>query len=144
MIVNQPVVVDVSVAAKWFVDEEHTTVSRDLLLQNAGSLLAPEFLVIELGNVFLKKVRNREVTERYARGALARISGQVELLATTHLRRQTFDIALRHNRSFYDALYVALALDEDCQLVTADERMYNALVGALPETMVWVGGLQAS
>lgn len=39
------------------------------------------------------------------------------------------EIALAHRRSIYDAIYVALALRENCEMVTADERLYNALQG---------------
>ena len=34
---------------------------------------------------------------------------------------------LRHNLSFYDAVYVALAESLDCQLITADSRIARAL-----------------
>ena len=35
----------------------------------------------------------------------------------------------------YDSLYLALALREECQLVTADERLYNALREAFPQNV---------
>jgi predicted nucleic acid-binding protein len=53
-------------------------------------------------------------------------------------------LAHQYIRSVYDALYVALALQEGCQLVTADGRLYNALRPVLPDTMLWVGDLPAS
>ena len=67
----------------------------------------------------------------------------VSLVESRSLFDSAFATALQHNRSFYDALYVALALNRGCQLVTADERLYNALRPALPETMLWVGDLPA-
>ena len=36
-------------------------------------------------------------------------------------------MAERFGRSFYDGLYVALALETGSPLVTADSRLYNAL-----------------
>ncbi len=57
---------------------------------------------------------------------------------TKHLTTQACGLALDHDRSVYDALYVALAVDEGCQLVTADRRLYNALAPHLPETMLWI------
>ena len=41
-----------------------------------------------------------------------------------------YRIAVTHDRSVYDALYVALAQQRDTRLITADTRLYNALVRA--------------
>ena len=37
---------------------------------------------------------------------------------------------MRYDRSFYDALYVALAVLEDCRVVTADEKLVNGMGAA--------------
>jgi predicted nucleic acid-binding protein len=37
-----------------------------------------------------------------------------------------------HERSVYDCLYVALALEEDCEFVTADQSLIRALGGTFP------------
>lgn len=34
-----------------------------------------------------------------------------------------------YQRTVYDCLYLALAVREGCQMVTADERLYNRLQG---------------
>ena len=36
-------------------------------------------------------------------------------------------MAVTHQRTVYDALYLALSLREQCPWVTADERVVNAL-----------------
>jgi predicted nucleic acid-binding protein len=41
-------------------------------------------------------------------------------------------LALRHNRPFYDCLYLALALHNQCDLITADEKFFNAMHGSFP------------
>ena len=43
------------------------------------------------------------------------------------LLEAALDIALRIGRTVYDSLYMALAVQLDCRLVTADEKLYNAL-----------------
>jgi predicted nucleic acid-binding protein len=48
---------------------------------------------------------------------------------------------LQFGRSAYDSLYVALALDERCQLVTADRRLYDATSPIYPDTMLWIEDL---
>jgi predicted nucleic acid-binding protein len=40
-----------------------------------------------------------------------------------------FDIAHRSDRTAYDSLYVALAVQLGAMLVTADDRLVNALAG---------------
>lgn len=40
---------------------------------------------------------------------------------------QSLDLAYRHNRSAYDAAYLALADALNAQLITADRRLYNAV-----------------
>lgn len=62
----------------------------------------------------------------------------IALKDTATLVGAALEIALAFDRSVYDSLYVALALRDDCQLVTADRRLYNALAPALSETMLWI------
>jgi predicted nucleic acid-binding protein len=45
---------------------------------------------------------------------------------------RALEIAKQHRRSVYDCLYVALAEREQCQLVTADGKLVNALQGTFP------------
>ena len=50
------------------------------------------------------------------------------------------EIALGTGRSVYDSVYVALAVALECPLVTADERLVNALAGgSLASYVLWVG-----
>ncbi|HEY6141539.1 MAG TPA: type II toxin-antitoxin system VapC family toxin [Thermoanaerobaculia bacterium] len=36
-------------------------------------------------------------------------------------------IAVTHGRTVYDAMYLALAIQRNTRLITADNRLYNAL-----------------
>jgi hypothetical protein len=45
------------------------------------------------------------------------------------LLEAAFEIATRTGRTVYDSLYVALAVQSGCRLITADERLYNTLEG---------------
>jgi predicted nucleic acid-binding protein len=48
-------------------------------------------------------------------------------------------IAFAYDRAVYDCLYVALAIQSKSQLITADERLANALAAYLP--VKWLGAL---
>ena len=39
--------------------------------------------------------------------------------------------------NFYDALYLALGIRENCQVVTADEKLVNAVGTAFPN-LIWL------
>ena len=39
------------------------------------------------------------------------------------------NLTTRHMSTFYDALYISLAIREDLKVLTADERMVNAFAG---------------
>jgi predicted nucleic acid-binding protein len=55
------------------------------------------------------------------------------------LLEEAFSIALTFDRTVYDSLYVALAVRLKADLVTADERLANALAAHLP--VKWLGAM---
>lgn len=57
--------------------------------------------------------------------------------ASYDLIHNAFAIAAQFERSVYDSVYVALALSLQTHLVTADERLANALAPYLP--VRWLG-----
>jgi predicted nucleic acid-binding protein len=132
------IVVDASVAVKWFVEEEHTAESLRVL-SFYPILLAPSLLPVEVANALLKKLRRGEVLIDHVRESLERLVAEMTFVGSELLTPVAFEIAHGHGRSLYDAVYVALALREGCSLVTADERLHNALRDAYPSSLLWVG-----
>ena len=62
---------------------------------------------------------------------------QFKLTSTAELLEDTYKIAITHRRTVYDALYLALSVREDCQFVTADEKLVNAVGAAFPK-LIWL------
>ena len=120
-------VVDASVAVKWFLPEDHSGVALRLLA-GGYSLSAPDLLFAEAGNVLWKRHRRGDLRPDEAAQILADLQ---RLPLTIHSSRPLLDqawaIAHDHGRSFYDSLYVALAMKQTVSLVTADHKLYNAL-----------------
>ena len=56
---------------------------------------------------------------------------------TCQLLDQAMEIATAVQRSVYDSLYVALAMRLNTDLITADERLFNALGAHFP--IRWLG-----
>jgi len=132
-------VVDTSVAVKRFIEEEHAEAALSVL-DEGNELHAPDFLLLETDNVFLKWVRCGSITLAEAsklRAALRRYPIRMHALGV--LIGPAFEIAGQTGRTVYDALYVALAALVDAQVVTADRRLHDGLAtGPLAEYVVWV------
>ncbi len=122
-------VVDASVGVKWFVPEVHADAAQRLQ-DPAHELHIPTFFDVEVANIVWKKLRRGELTRTEA----DMILGQLPLLPVTRhpegpLITAAFDLADKTQRTVYDCLYLALAVDLGGQVVTADERLANSLVG---------------
>jgi predicted nucleic acid-binding protein len=139
-------VLDASVAVKWFLLAEEPFKDRamQLLARSQDGLIdfvVPDLFWAELGNVLCKAVRQGRSTANDAQESL-RNAKKMELLAVSsaELLEEAFDIARLHDRSFYDSIYVALAVSRQATLITADEKLANATAAYLP--VKWLGALQ--
>jgi predicted nucleic acid-binding protein len=137
------VVVDASVAVKWFVPEELSADAR-VLLATAYRLLAPDLLWAELGNVLWKKHRRRELDQRTARRLLRDFSRvPIEFHSSERWADAALGPAIRHSVTVYDGLYLALAVGNGCRLMTADRRLQEACrEGAIRHLVDWVGAIR--
>ena len=124
------VVVDASVAAKWyFAEPGHEAADRVLAARIADEheLLAPDLIVPEFVNLLWKHVRRRECSRAAAEEILALWEvDRPSLVASTDLAAQAFQLATALDQSVYDCLYLALALAIEARLVTADRQLARA------------------
>lgn len=138
------VVVDSSVAAKWFLPasgEPFTSEAVNLFERfTTGQLglIVPDLFWAELGSVFWKAIRQSRYTKMAAESALRDLKDRrVRTVPSLVVLETAFDIAVLFERSVYDALYVALATVSQTTFVTADERLVNALGSRFP--VRWLG-----
>jgi predicted nucleic acid-binding protein len=133
-------VVDASVAAKWFLPEEHSEAALRLL-QEGRELLVPDLIWAEVGNTLWKRRQKNEVLEEDARRILQEL-GRFNLVVHScrDLSDSAWMIASRWKRSFYDSLYLALSESESCPMVTADCRLFNSLSASWP-SLRWVADI---
>lgn len=139
-------VLDASVAAKWFLsasDESYAEEALALLrLYAAGSVqfFVPDLFFAEFGNILWKAERLGRCDSKTADLATkAIIDRKLPSFSSGPLLSRALQIARRHGRTVYDSLYLALAVDLDGTLVTADERLANSVRGRLP--VRWLGSL---
>lgn len=133
-------VIDANVVIKWHVAEVHTDAALRLLRDDAPALHVPELLFPEVGNILWKKVRRGDLTEDEARkiGRLV-AAAPLEVHPSAPLLEAALEIALSTGRTVYDSQYVALAIQMVSRLVTADEKLFNALKdGPLGEYILWI------
>lgn len=124
---SHPLVVDASVAFKWFVTEEGQEAALSLL-QRPARLIAPELLLAEVANIAWKARAQGRISPAQARDLLSRV---VEPFDEIVSMRPHFvlahELGAAFHRPVYDFVYVALAEDRDGVLVTADVKLEGLL-----------------
>jgi len=139
-------VVDASVAAKWVLPGAGEPFRDEALLllkqwlDGKVQLIVPDFFWVELTNVLWKAVRRGRCTKDTAVAALATLLDyQIPTVPSLNLLNLALQKGVQHGQSVYDSLYVVLAVEAAAQLVTADEKLANALAAHLPVT--WLGAI---
>ena len=137
-------VVDASVAAKWCMPA-----TRETLVQQAENLLVsylsgeieffvPDLFWIELANVLWKAVSRNEIDSNRAERAYLKVwEMDIPTLPSSETVSRALQLAVLNRRSVYESVYVALALACQAELITADERLANALAARFP--VKWLG-----
>lgn len=132
-------VVDASVAIKWFLPEIHGEAALRLL-EGQYALRVPDLIFSEFGNVLWKRFRKGQISRKEAIviiEALLALPLQVE--SSQSLIPAALEIACSAHRTVYDSLYLAVAIAHQCRVVTADSKLHNALKkGALSAHLLWV------
>ena len=120
-------VIDAGVVVKLFFQEEHSA-ACERAVKSARRLLAPDLVWIESASVVRKRVRSSEIRAEDASGIMAdMLRVPIDTYPSWSLIRPALQIAIETERTVYDCLYIALAIQEECLLLTADERLCNAL-----------------
>ena len=124
-------VVDASVVAGAFFPDKHADACRSLL-SSGRELHAPDLVYAETANVIWKRRRRGEIDEQEAAGLLTDILRlPLRTTASGSLVETALALALRTDRTVYDCLYLALALQEEAVMVSCDKRLANALSGGI-------------
>jgi predicted nucleic acid-binding protein len=138
-------VLDASVAAKWYLPRGENLVDESVRLLNDYTsdltrLAVPDLFWPEMGSIFWKAVRNKRMSGQSADEALQSLSElQLPTFPSHPLLRDAYRIATRFQCTVYDCIYVALAVASERPLVTADERLANALAAHFP--IRWLGSV---
>lgn len=116
------VVVDASVAAKWFLNERGSVEAEDV--QRKDEPVAPDLVVAEVLNTIWKNVRLKRIVPAQLDAVAGVLPGYFASLVPLHvLSPRAARIAVELDHPIYDCIYLALAERESCLLITADDRL---------------------
>lgn len=123
------IVVDASVAVKWFVPEDSSEEAAALLKTNQ-KLLAPELIRIEVAAALTRRLRMEELDENMTqlllgdwRDYLARQAVSLQPTVTDFDAATQLSITLNHQ--LQDCTYLAVANRLNVSLLTADKKFFD-------------------
>jgi predicted nucleic acid-binding protein len=137
------IVIDASVALKWYLaDEEHSQKALSLLdkyISNELDILAPSLLEYEVINgLVIAKKRGRIQEDKILMAVDGFISLELKLKNLSLYYPKVIHYCKVSNRSAYDASYLALADKEKIPLITADKGLFNVVKKDL-KGVIWLG-----
>ena len=121
------VVVDASVALKWFLQEDGSQ-SAQALLSGKFRLIAPCLIYSEIGNALWKLNHRKLLTEQESLDIFDEFQTfPLIIYSSDILTRDAIGLGIIHGCTVYDSTYLALAIRENAKLATADERFVNSV-----------------
>jgi predicted nucleic acid-binding protein len=144
------VIVDASIALKWTLNESDSSAALALLAHWTDKEIevhAPALLAYEVTNALYRRVRKGEIPFGDARRGLTEIIFKV--VEFDFPEDPDFNIrAMELGQQFglpaaYDSHYLALAESRECELWTADTRLWNSTRGKLT-WLRWLSDYPAS
>ena len=137
-------VVDASVAVKWCIHADTEPLAREawdlLAAYRSGEVqfVVPDLFWLELANALWKAVRSQKTNLQSAERSLHLVAElEIPTMPTFDLVLRSLQLATGNSRTVYDSVYLALALRANADLITADERLANALAARFP--VKWLG-----
>ena len=139
------VVVDASVALKWVLqetDSERAIMLLDKWINENKQMIAPALFTYEVTNIIYRQIGKGQLTFDEATLGLRKLfSIGVSLRFSEYedISMQAMNIAHQfHLPASYDAHYLALAEQQNCEYWTADTRLWNTVKGRL-SWIRWLG-----
>ena len=117
------IVVDASVALKWYVNEGDSAAAL-ALVASGERLIAPDLVVAELCNAAWRLIRRGELRKEQMPIIASGVSAAfAALYGSAELAPRAAAIALELDHPVYDCFYLALSEAQNAPMVSADGRL---------------------
>ena len=117
-------VIDASVALKWVLNEAGSDDADALLTEE---LIAPSLWLLEAANALWRRAQRGEITQDEARERLDEFfNTPLTSIPIEDDLAEAAALAALLDHPVHDCLYLALAIRENAQVVTADRRFHAA------------------
>jgi predicted nucleic acid-binding protein len=119
---RRTIVVDASVAIKWVVPEADSEIAEALV--GPYRLIAPQLIYAECTNILWKMIRRGELAVDEALKAATVVDDfAIHTVSMRELVPLAIDLSFRLDHAAYDCFYLALALLQNCPMITADAKL---------------------
>ena len=133
------IVVDSSLAVKWYLLELLTQEALDLLGEQEGNIVVPGIFVIEVIGALVRRANIDKALRSKSEQSIRQFASLIAdgLIAASRVEPEQMitaaSLALDLGHPLKDCIYLALAMELGCDLVTADARFAAKAKG------VWAG-----
>ncbi len=129
-------VLDSNIALKWVLaepDSGKTKQLRDDYRNALHDLLAPDVFPVEVAHALTRAERQGKIAIGQAAILWSDVlSTPPRLEPVGRITPRAIDISSQYRQGVYDCLYVALAEQENCELLTADDKLVRKLQSQFP------------
>lgn len=94
----------------------------DRVLEHYQPVLLDHAL-LECGNTFRRYVKARQITAEKGGAILRTLHESYTFLPATQFVDSAFELSTAHDHALYDCLYIALAIESNAPLATADKKL---------------------
>lgn len=129
------IVVDASLAAKWIIVEPNSAAALAFLEDCVDPLLAPDLIAIEVASAIVRRANMDKALGETMRQASVRWASLLDEQIIT-LRRPTSgdileaaNLAINIGHPLKDCIYLVLAMEMDCDLITCDAKFAEKAKG---------------
>jgi predicted nucleic acid-binding protein len=123
------IVLDASVAAKWYINEEGSELAQEYLAES-HHLIAPALIRMEVGAAIVRAFRENRISEAVARESCAAWEQVlheevVHLIPDDHLYAVAVETAIELRHAVQDCMYLSAAKSFDAPVLTADRTLFE-------------------
>ena len=129
------IVVDASLAVKWYLAEANSNEARAAFERHAGNIVAPDIILTEVIGAMVRRANMNKIERAASEASIAKFialisEGFVAVLqmSPTQMGRAA-NLAIDLGHPLKDCIYLVLAMEMDCELVTCDAKFAEKAKG---------------